>query len=292
MMTIRSALVATDFSASSDSATNRAAGIAGETGLHGTLIHVLPGTLPAEFHLHAAAQAQRALAIVAEGLEQQGLHFAPRLVSGAVSGELARAAAEFDMVIAGARGEDLLLDFELGRTSNRLVRQSTRPTLIVKRPADRPYRRVLAAVDFSEPSRAAALCGAQVAPQADLDLVHAFEVEFESAMHRGGVDQDKIEAYRGRAREQAMAAMNDFSGSLGLPPEHIWPWVMHGYPPKVILDRAKQMGAQLIVMGKRAAGILEQALVGSVALEVLRDAECDVLVVPEEAASPWQAKRT
>lgn len=285
-MTIRSALIATDFSTASDSATKRAASIAKETGLQGALIHVLPGTLPAEFHLHAATQAQRALSVVAQGLEEQGLHFAPRLVSGDVSGELARAASGFDMVIAGARGEDILLDFALGRTSNRLVRQSPRPILIVKRPADRPYRRVLAAADFSEPSRVAARCAAQIAPQADLDLVHAFEVEFESAMHRGGVDQDKIEAYRDRAREQAMAAMNDFSDSLGHPPQRIWPWVMRGYPPKVILDRAKQMGAQLIVIGKHAAGIVEQVLLGSVALEVLRDAECDVLVVPEAARIP------
>lgn len=283
MMTIRSALIATDFSAAANSATSRAASIAGETGLHGALIHVLPGTLPAEFHLHAASQAQRALAVVAGGLEEQGLRFAQRLVSGEVSGELARAASEFDMVIAGARGEDILLDFALGRTSNRLVRKSPRPTLIVKCPAERPYRRVLAAVDFSEPSRAAALYGAQIAPQADLDLVHAFEVEFESAMHRGGVDQDKIKAYRDRARVQALASMNDFSASLGLPATRIWPWVMRGYPPKVILDRAKQMGAQLIVIGKHAAGIVEQALLGSVALQVLRDAECDVLVVPEAA---------
>lgn len=286
MMTIRSALIATDFSAAAESATNRAASIAGETGLHGALIHILPGTLPTEFYLHAASQAQQALSIVAEGLERRGLRVAQRLVSGDVSGELARAACEFDMVIAGARGEDVLLDFALGRTSNRLVRKSPRPILVVKRPADRPYRRVLAAVDFSEPSRAAALCGAQIAPQADLDLVHAFEVEFESAMHRGGVDQDRIEAYRQRAREQATAAMNEFAGSLGLPSRRVWPWVMHGYPPKVILDRAIQMGAQLVVIGKHAAGLIEQALLGSVALQVLRDAECDVLVAPEADKIP------
>lgn len=281
--TTRSALIATDFSAAADWAIQRAASIARETGLHGALIHVLPGTLPAAFHLHAESRARQALAVVAGELQRQGLHFEPRLVSGDVSAELARAASEFDLVIAGARGEDVLLDFALGRTSHHLVRQSPRPILVVKRAADRAYRRVLAAVDFSATSRAAVLCGSQIAPQAHLDLVHAFEVDFESAMRRGGVGEDKVEAYRSQAREKATGDMGDFSGGLGLGRERTWPTVMRGYPPKVILDRAREMRADLIVMGKHAAGLVAQALIGSVALQVLRMAECDVLVVPEEA---------
>jgi len=280
MKSITSVLVATDFSPEASLAARRAASIGRETGLRGALVHVLPGSLPAELHLHAAAQAQRALALVAEELEQEGLPVEPRLLSGYIAGELTRAATGFDFIVAGARGEALLLDFALGRTSVRLVRESRRPVLIVKGPAQKPYRRVIAAVDFSEPSYEAAACGAQIAPQADFDLVHAFEVEFESTLRLAGAVEDKIHAYRRAAREQAMLAMEGFSRRLPLPRERIWPTVVHGYPPKVILDRARETQAELIVIGKHAAGVLEHALIGSVALQVLEMAECDVLIVP------------
>jgi nucleotide-binding universal stress UspA family protein len=281
--TMKSALIATDFSAEASAATQRAASIAAEIGLDGALMHVLPSTLPVDLHLDAATQAQQALAAVAAALRQGGLNVAPRLVSGDVSGELAAAAAQFDLVVAGARGEDVLLDFAMGRTSVRLVRQSRRPTLIVKRPADAPYRRVVAAVDFSEPSRFAAACGVQIAPQAEFVFVHAFEVEFESSMRLGGAHEDKIQGYRSQAREKAMVAMDRFSARLAPPPKRLRHTVSRGYPPRVILDCAKENDAQLIVIGKHCAGIIERSLVGSVALQVLEMAQCDVLIVPEAA---------
>jgi nucleotide-binding universal stress UspA family protein len=283
MTILKSALIATDFSREAASATRRAAVIAGETGIQGALVHVLPGSLPPDMHIRAASMAQQALSVVAGELKAQGAGFEPRLLSGDVDGELARAAAGFDLVIAGARGEDVLLDFALGRTSVRLVRNSRRPTLIVKRPPERPYRRVLAAVDFSEPSRAAAAFGALLAPRADLDLVHAFEVEFESTLRLAGTDEYSIDAYRREAREKAIGAMDGFVRALAVPRERISTVVTRGYPPKVILDRAEQAGTQLIAIGKHAAGVVERTLIGSVALQVLENASCDVLVVPEEA---------
>jgi nucleotide-binding universal stress UspA family protein len=283
MTTMKSALIATDFSAEAGAATHRGASIAGEIGLQGALVHVLPGTLPTELHVRAASQAQLALAVVTGELKAAGLEFEPRLLSGDVVGELVRAAAGFDLVLAGARGEDVL-DFALGRTSARLVRESTRPTLIVKRPGDAPYRRVVAAVDFTEPSRAAAVCGARVAPQADFHFVHAFEVEFESSLRLAGAEEATVETYRRQAHEKAMRAMDAFCRAAALPRERVWPALTRGYPPRVILERARQADAQLIVIGKHAAGAIEHALIGSVALQVLEMAECDVLVVPERSA--------
>jgi nucleotide-binding universal stress UspA family protein len=284
MKTLQSALIATDFSGEASSAMHRAASVAKETSLHGALVHVLPGSLPPDMHVGAASQAQKALALVADEMKREGLRFEPRLLSGDISGELARAAAQFDMVVAGARGEGVLLDFALGRTSVRLVRESPRPTLIVKRPPEGPYRRVVAAVDFSEPSLAAAACGAQTAPKGGFNLVHAFQVEFESALRLGGAAEDKVQMYRREAREKAMDAMNKFAGPLALPRERLWPTVVHGYAPKVIVDGAAQAGAQLIVIGKHAAGVVERFFIGSVALRALEMAQCDVLIVPEKIA--------
>lgn len=278
-----SVLIATDFSAEAGCAAHRAATLAKQAALTGELLHVLPASLPPALHVQAAAQAQQALAAVAEELRREGLTVAPRLADGNAASELAAAAARHDLAIVGARGEDVFFDFALGRTSMRVVRESSRPVLVVKRPPGGAYRRVVAAVDFSEPSFAAAACGARLAREAALDLVHAFEVEFESTLRLAGVGQDKVDAYRREARDKAMADLAAFAGRLGVPRERVWPTVTHGYPPRVICEHAARVGAELIVIGKHAAGLVERTLVGSVALQVLENAACDVLVVPEGA---------
>jgi len=143
---------------------------------------------------------------------------------------------------------------------------------------------VVAAVDFSQPSRKAAACATQIAPKADFQFVHAFEVEFESSLRLAGATEDKVQAHRRQAQEQAMSTMEQFVSQFAFPRERIWATVARGYPPTVIIDRATQVGAELVVVGKHAAGIVEQLMIGSVALQGLERAQCDVLVVPEGAA--------
>ncbi|HEX6692642.1 MAG TPA: universal stress protein [Burkholderiales bacterium] len=281
---MKSALIATDFSSEAEAARRRVASIANETGLGGAIAHVLPGSLPAEMHAQSATQAQQALALLAGEMKRDGASFEPRLLSGDVAGELIRAAPEFDLVVAGARGQGVLLDFSIGRMSTRLVRGCARPVLIVKRPPDEPYRRVVAAVDCSEPSLVAATYGIQIAPKAEFNLVHAFEVEFEATLRRAGTTEDRIQRYRQEAREKAMAQMAAFAGRFALPSGKVWSSAVLGYPPKVIVDAVEQGNAQLVVLGKHAAGIVERLMVGSVALQVLEMAKCDVLVVPEPVA--------
>lgn len=281
---MKTALIATDFSGEAEAARRRVASIAKEAGLGGAIAHVLPGSLPAELHMQSAAQAQKALALLADEMKRDGLQFEPRLLSGDVAGELVRAAAQFDMVVAGARGQGVLLDFSIGRMSTRLVRGCTRPVLIVKRPPEQPYRRVIVAVDCSEPSLVAAACAIRLAPKAEFSLIHAYEVEFEATLRRTGTPEDRIEVYRRQAHDQATKQLAAFADRLAPPRGRTWSKATFGYPPKVIMDAIEQENGQLVVLGKHAAGIIERLMVGSVALQVLEMAKCDVLVVPEPAA--------
>lgn len=52
-----------------------------------------------------------------------------------------------------------------------------------------------------------------------------------------------------------------------------------GAPGEAIVRLAEERGADLIVVGTRKKGLLERLVEGSVNREVLRLAECDVLVV-------------
>ena len=101
-----------------------------------------------------------------------------------------------DLVILGARGESFLRHTLLGSTAARLLRKSSRqPVLVVKQPPHEAYRSVLIAVDFSPVSLSAIRLAKQVAPGADLVLLHAFELPYEGKLTFAGVDEQLIRQY-------------------------------------------------------------------------------------------------
>ena len=54
----------------------------------------------------------------------------------------------------------------------------------------------------------------------------------------------------------------------------------HGRPAKTVLEEAKRLDAELIVVGSHGHGLVFDAIVGSVSAEILRKSNIPVLVVP------------
>jgi nucleotide-binding universal stress UspA family protein len=52
-----------------------------------------------------------------------------------------------------------------------------------------------------------------------------------------------------------------------------------GDPADEILKAAKQIEAELIVMGARSLGTVERLVLGSVSTKIMHEAGCDVLIV-------------
>ncbi|MDJ0954371.1 MAG: universal stress protein [Acidimicrobiia bacterium] len=53
-----------------------------------------------------------------------------------------------------------------------------------------------------------------------------------------------------------------------------------GDPARMLLDYAQRVDADVMVIGRRGAGLIERIMLGSVANRVVHDAECPVLLVP------------
>ena len=53
-----------------------------------------------------------------------------------------------------------------------------------------------------------------------------------------------------------------------------------GDPAKTLVNYASSIDADLLIVGKRGAGIIERMMIGSVANRVVHDAQCPVVVVP------------
>ncbi len=282
-MTVRSILAATDFSAQAHLAALRAAVLARELGIRRcVLLHVAPRrTFSPADRARVMRHLQQELARQARALKAQtGVAFAPRLAHGVVVETLARQAERFDLVVVGAQGAHPIRDFAIGTSAERLLRKIARPVLIVKREPAGAYRQVLVPVDFSNAARDALGLARQVAPGAELSVLHAFDVPFEGKLRVSGVAEEDVLRYRRQAREQARSGMEALLGKAG---EGVQRLVAHGYPSKVIPRIQAEIGADLVAIGKQGRSALEDLLLGSVTLHTLAAADCDVLVVPARA---------
>lgn len=299
MKPLTSILVATDLSAPARHAVERAFRVAAETGATLTLAHVVSqsaldalirlfGNQAAAVERHLLDQARDDLAkLAADFGEVHGVSANIYLAAGVVLSEILDHADAVDaaLLVLGARGENYLRPLLLGTTSERLLRRTLRPMLVVKQTSHEAYRRVLVPVDFSSWSLAALRLARALAPKAKLVLLHAFEAPFESKLQFAGVDENTIGLYRTSARQEALIQLQALVAAAGLKPEEVKLCVEHGDASRIILTQEQEQDCDLIVMGKHGQGVLEELLLGSVTKHVLSESAADVLIADRQAAT-------
>ena len=144
---------------------------------------------------------------------------------------------------------------------------------------DRPVKRILVPVDFSECSLKALEYASGFAGQlgARMTVLHVVE----PALHAGGypaispafdpISQNLLEDGRDRLSEIGQKHIGHREGSDFL--------VRMGRAPSEILDTAKALGVDMIVLGTHGHSGLKHVLLGSTAERVLRQAACPVVTV-------------
>lgn len=141
--------------------------------------------------------------------------------------------------------------------------------------------RVLVAVDGSDPAGVAVDLVADVAWPAGTGILVAEAVESGAGLFGGPwpaiamVQADSLEA---EIRAQANRAVDEVGGRLARPGLNVEAIVLRGRPATAIVDRARGMRADLIVVGSRGHGTIESMLLGSVSTEVIDRAPAPVLV--------------
>lgn len=290
MSAIRSVLAATDFSDHARHAVARAASLAAERKARLTLLHVMSAPALDALHPLFAAPAEAVAKLVADaeamlaGLASDTGAGGPpitRVRVGVPRDEILAEAEQMDLLVVGARGSNPVRDFLLGTTAERLLHKTTRPMLTVKRAPRGPYRRVLVPIDFSAYAGAALETALHIAPDADITVLHAFDVPMEKKLWLAGVTDEQIQQYRARARQQALDRIELLIQDVAHGSLRCFRDVAQGDPAPVILEKEAERDADLIVMGKRGQSLVEKLLLGSATRHVLADAKCDVLVVPE-----------
>lgn len=282
-------LAATDFSIDGNNAVRRAALLAHEQGAGLHILHVLDAegckalrewfspTLDLDLK---GAQARAALRRVAiEIAAAYDVSATVEVVVGDPLTLLMAASEQADLVVLGRRGHGGLEHGRIGRTADRMLRTCKRPVLVVRKPVEAPYRRVLMPVDFTPCSEAAMQLGALWAREARVQVFHAIDTHRESLLRRSGVDESLILQLRAREEASAAARMRRTAARLGLGGMQLGFAVGRGAADQATLAQARALEAELIVAGKQGRSTLGEFLLGSVSGRVLAGAEADVLIV-------------
>jgi nucleotide-binding universal stress UspA family protein len=199
----------------------------------------------------------------------------------------AASAAGADLIVMGTQGLGGLRKWLVGSTTERLLRQTQVPVLAVPPPPDGTaspepgaVSHVLAAIDFSGASAAAAKMAAGLAAgfSAGLTLAHIVEpLTFPAQWRRLIAESDETRVGEARARLAALAPQ--LCGDRAC--DEV---VVLGRAADLIGSIAAERGAQLIVMGLASTQGAFVPRPGSNAYRVLSSAMIPVLVVPAARA--------
>lgn len=146
--------------------------------------------------------------------------------------------------------------------------------------------KILIATDGSDFSKAAieALANIVVKPDAtNIKIISAFERPTPIAAEPFAVSAEYYNAIEEAGREQAEKFVKQAetqirslfpNDALDLTTE-----VVTGSPQRIVVEEAKQWGADLIVVGSHGYGFWSRAMLGSVSNSIVHHAPCSVLVV-------------
>jgi nucleotide-binding universal stress UspA family protein len=285
---IRTVVVATDFSFSAHRAARRAGLIAKERKAALHLLHVLDNS-PIQALLRRSPafdvekplvlNAQRSLDSLAEDVAAFASVVSARIVKeGRVMDEIIAGTASADLLVLGPRGINPVRDLLLGSTAERIARTLECPMLVVKQDPQIKYDNVVVPVDFSDYSLPAARFASELAPEAKLHILHALYMPLEGKLRAAGVSEEGMAQYRDQSYAEAGANMQELTASLNQ--HNLIASVRSGDARVLIPEYAAATGSTLIVMGKQGRSWLSEHILGSVTRHVLEKATCDVAVVP------------
>ena len=199
------------------------------------------------------------------------------VVKGSPAWELVARAKAALAVVVGSSTADA---FTAGPVTRRVARKAVGDILVVRRQPRVPYRRVVVAVDFSEPSRVAVERAMELFPDAELTAVFSLPSRFDPMLSVAGLFQEELEASRVNRIEAAKDRMAEFA----------LPWdgqlrtmVVDGPPAETIDEVVRRRNADLAVVGSRGATATRMVLLGTVAESLIGQLPCDVLVARSAA---------
>lgn len=292
MASLRTLLVATDFSPHAGKAVERAALLAQELNAELSVLHVIesqrrdskgedPEKLEVRDEVIGARERQELELLRSNLIRNYGIKVNVVLREGKVFNEVLAASDQTDLLVVGALGNRPWKDFFIGTTADQLIRTANTPILVVKNNPQTAYKKITVPTDFSEVSKSALRLSLLFAPTAETHVIHVCHTDYERQAPFVVPEDPYVEHFRDKCRENAAERIQEFLSQLQESDRRkIIQKVGFGDPGEVILQEQIAESGNLLVIGKRGKSRLGDMLIGSVTQRILSEAPCDVLVVP------------
>lgn len=278
-------VAATDFSSRSQRALRRAGMLASQFGAELTLVHVVDDDQPTNIVDLERREGDKFLnEQIASLAELRGVRCHAVTTTGEAFEGVLRTAKDVacDLIVMGSHRKQVLRDVFIGTTIERVIRTGSFPVLMVNKPADFRYNRIVATVDLSDASARAvqAAQGLHLLDEGDITLLHAFLAPAQGKMYVANASKEQIDAYVAEERAQAGGELAAFVTKHAL---DVGGWrrrLAAGEPFGVIERLVAEEEPDLLIVGTHGRSALLKTLIGSVAEEVLRRLDVDILAVP------------
>lgn len=278
-------LVATDFSTRSDRALRRAVLLARVAGARLTLLHVVDDDQPRRIVDTEHEAAQVLLDDYAATLSRDdGIDCTARVVLADpfVGIAAATADASIDLLVLGPHRRQVLRDVFVGTTAERALKAAHCPVIMANAAPAAPYDHVLYATDLST-GATHALATAEalgIAGHARRTLLHVFDAPGLRLLMSQPLPAEDKERIVVEATDTAGRRLAEYARAAGYAAFEQAVRLERAAAADVVLNTAAERAADLIVVGSRGLGDVARFMLGSVAGEILRRADRDVLVVP------------
>ena len=284
----RDMLVISDLSPIANNAVWRAAQLASEYQASVRVLHVTrdPGQL---------ADASAQLSQLAQAVQQRlPVAVQAEVVRGDFSREVARATLGASILVVAARERSTVRERMAGKSTERLIRFSRVPVLVVRRPVARVresalvaplkgnlYQRVLVSVDLGADASGVIAAATYLSQDRKMQVFHAVH----AAGSAGACSPSDPGVRPGTAVERTRNALDELIERSGAARHGAGSAVGFGRAADSVLAKERAIGAELIVLGKRQRGLFSEFFLGAVTQAVLSEARCDVLLVPTRPRS-------
>lgn len=279
---MKNLLMATDLSARSDRALERAVALAREHGARLTVIHVVDEDLSPRLAEAQEQAAQQALDEHIGSLRSDGSpEIDIEIVFGRAHEDILALTEKTgaEMIVLGMHRDDGSREMFRGTTVERVIRAGTAPTLLVKERAARPYRKVMVAVDFSVYSRRAIEFAVNFAPDGEFHLVHAYDVPFKGFLYGRSSRSAVSQQHQAEFEQMIEGEMATFLETMGPKAPSFDTILEEGTVREVIHRQVGRLKPDVLVIGTHGRTGVARAVLGSVAEDLLNAPPCDVLAV-------------
>jgi nucleotide-binding universal stress UspA family protein len=289
MRKIKNILCPVDFFPASIAAANYAARLAARNKARLYLLHVMsPVVIPDRYEYPLPYMPQLMKSIrqasaqqmekIESRLKRTGIIVSSRLRLGDVYDQIEREIKSLkpDLAVMGTHGRHGLKRWLLGSTTEKLVRHSPVPLLILSSERDRSliphFRRIVLATDLSE-GTTDALAFALLLVQKDESKITLLHVVDDLAADVSG-------EYRGALLSGVQQQLEEFVPPRSRNRCDIVTKVDVGRPDRIIRWTLRSNKADLVVISIHGKSIMDRVLLRSTAEHVVRSARCPVLLIP------------